>query len=31
MNLKEKLIKYLGFCSNPNGNGCYICSYYDKE
>lgn len=31
MNLKEKVTKCLGYCSNPYGDDCYRCSYYDKE
>ena len=31
MNLKEKVVKCLGFCSDPNGDKCYECSYYNEE
>ena len=31
MNLKEKVIKCLGYCSDPHGDDCYRCLYYDKE
>ena len=31
VNLKEKIVKCLGYCSDPTGDSCYECSYYTKE
>lgn len=31
MNLKEKILKTIDLCSDPEGNDCQECPYYNKE